>query len=123
MNGPPMFALLMGSSDWWSLWTNRIHPVEQTQSLREMSRRWRGCSMCSCVYAVALDDSARPSRPSSRTTAVCHAQRLDGRTCVCFEVCAAGGAPESSQPRGERPPARAERRSRAGVVSRRADER
>ena len=37
--------------------------------------------------------------------------------------CTAGGAPESSQARRERPPARAERRSRAGVVSRRADER
>ena len=98
----------MRSSDWWSLWTKGIHTIEQTQSLREMSHRWRRCSMGSCLYVAALDDLARPSRSSSNTTAVCHALRLDGRTRVCFEVCAAGGAPESSQPRRERPPARAD---------------
>ena len=49
-----------------------------------------GCSMQSCVYSVALDDSARPSRPLSNTTTVCHALLLDGRTCVCFEILRGG---------------------------------
>ena len=38
--------------------------------------------MRSCVYVAALDDSGRPSRPSSNTATVCHALRLDGRCVV-----------------------------------------
>ena len=69
-----------------------IHAIER-RSLREMLRRWRRCSMGSCLYVAALDDSARPSRPSSNTTTVCHALRLDGRTrCLLCRSARRGGA-------------------------------
>ena len=42
------------------------------------------------MYSVALDDSARPSRPLSNATTVCHALLLDRRTCVCFEILRGG---------------------------------
>ena len=53
--------------------------------------------MGSCVYVAALDDSARPSRPSSSTTTVCHALRSTDARVVCFEILRGGGAPESFQ--------------------------
>ena len=75
------------------------------------------------MYVAALDDSARPSRPLSNTAALCHALRLDGRTCVCFEILRGGGAPESFQ-RGASGRRRGQLvRYLAGVVRRRADER
>ena len=87
-------------------WTKGFHAIEQTQSLREMSRS-DGFGVEFGVRPNALNESASVATAEHHYRPVL--SPVPWRTCaVCFEILSGGGAPESFQSLYQRSPARAD---------------